>query len=133
MSELKETVERFWRAWCANDVTAMGSLLAESCVFEIVGGATLNGRAEFLAGNEQFAKTAILPGPKLTVHTIIAEGDVVMCTGSGEMVGAQTGLPYDNRYAWAFTFRDGLIARVEEYCDTKLLHEAIFGRTFSES
>jgi uncharacterized protein (TIGR02246 family) len=130
VSDLKLTVERFWTAWCAGDNATMASLMSPDCVFDIVGGSTLNGRAEFLSGNKRFMDSAIQPGPRLKIHTMIVEGDTVMCTATCEMTGAHTGLPYNNRYAWCITFRDGLIAGVEEYCDTKLLHEAIFGQSF---
>jgi uncharacterized protein (TIGR02246 family) len=127
--DLKQLVTRFWAAWCDGDDATMAALMAPDCSFDIVGGSTLTGRAEFLSGNGQFMATAIRPGPRLTIRSIVCEGDVVMCTASGEMTGAQTGLPYNNRYAWCLTFEDGLIAHVEEYCDTVLLAQAIFGRS----
>jgi ketosteroid isomerase-like protein len=42
---------------------------------------------------------------------------VVFFEASGDLVGAQSGTPYQNVYVFKFTLRDGLIARILEYAN----------------
>jgi ketosteroid isomerase-like protein len=130
MSKHKKIVEQFWDAWNAKDVRGAAALMAEDCLFEVIGEVSLAGRDVFVQANLDFSD-ALKPGARLTVRTMVEEGDVVACTGSGVMTGGHTDLEYNNRYAWIFTFSGDEISHVEEYCDTKLLHVAVYGQTLS--
>lgn len=55
---------------------------------------------------------------------IVAEGDTVMAEGRNHSVTVN-GERYDNRYAWVFTFRDGKVVDILEYCDTDLIQRVL--------
>jgi len=56
----------------------------------------------------------------VTAGRIVAEGDTVMAEGNNHSV-TMNGERYDNRYVWVFTFRDGKVVDILEYCDTDLV------------
>ena len=51
---------------------------------------------------------------------VIDGGDVVVVQARGKNL-TRDGQRYDNDYAFVIHFRDGKIARYEEYCDTELI------------
>lgn len=51
---------------------------------------------------------------------VIDGGDVVVVQARGRNL-TRAGRRYDNDYAFVIHFRDGKIARYEEYCDTELI------------
>ncbi len=51
---------------------------------------------------------------------VIDGGDVVVVQARGRNL-TRDGRRYDNDYAFVIHFRDGKIARYEEYCDTELI------------
>jgi len=51
---------------------------------------------------------------------VIDGGDVVVVQARGRNL-TRDGRRYDNDYAFVIHFRDGRIARYEEYCDTELI------------
>ena len=55
---------------------------------------------------------------RLTVHKIVADGDTAVVQ---QAISASTrdGAQYDNEYCWVYTCRDGRIARIVEYADTR--------------
>jgi ketosteroid isomerase-like protein len=55
---------------------------------------------------------------RLTVHKIVADGDTAVVQ---QAISASTreGKQYDNEYCWVYTCRDGRIARIVEYADTR--------------
>lgn len=68
------------------------------------------------------------PGALMEVEELVAEGETVVCLSRGRMRGARMGLPYNNRYAFVFRFREGHIAGVTEYLDTALVETALLGK-----
>lgn len=62
---------------------------------------------------------------RATIPTrVIDGGDVVVVQARGRNL-TRDGRRYDNDYAFVIHFRDGKIARYEEYCDTELIARAL--------
>jgi ketosteroid isomerase-like protein/ribosomal protein S18 acetylase RimI-like enzyme len=70
---------------------------------------------------------------RATVPTrLIDGGDVIVLQARGKGV-ARDGQRYDNDYAFVIHFRDGKIARYEEYCDTELIARVLPDRIAAKS
>ncbi len=63
---------------------------------------------------------------------VIDGGDVVVVQARGRSV-TRDGKRYDNDYAFVIHFRDGKIARYEEYCDTDLIARVLPDRNAAKS
>jgi ketosteroid isomerase-like protein len=62
---------------------------------------------------------------RATIPTrVIDGGEVVVVQAVGKNL-TRDGKRYDNDYAFVIHFRDGKIARYEEYCDTDLIERAL--------
>ena len=67
--------------------------------------------------------TATLPnGIRLTIIDMFAERDAVLCEAKGTSTSA-SGKPYNNEYLLLFRVRDGRVASMTEYLDSKLVDE----------
>ena len=64
--------------------------------------------------NRALAERATIP------IRVVDGGDVIVVQARGKNV-TRDGRRYDNDYAFVIHFRDGKIARYEEYCDTALI------------
>jgi ketosteroid isomerase-like protein len=70
---------------------------------------------------------------RATVPTrVIDGGDVVVLQARGKSL-TRDGRRYDNDYAFVIHFRDGKIARYEEYCDTELIARVLPDRVAAKS
>ena len=70
---------------------------------------------------------------RATIPTrVIDGGDVVVLQARGSNL-TRDGQRYDNDYAFVIHFRDGKIARYEEYCDTELIARVLPDRTAAKS
>jgi ketosteroid isomerase-like protein len=63
---------------------------------------------------------------------VIDGGDVVVLQAVGRGL-TRDGRRYDNDYAFIIHFRDGKIARYEEYCDTELIARVLPDRNAAKS
>lgn len=63
---------------------------------------------------------------------IIDGGDVIVVQARGRNL-TRDGRRYDNDYAFVMHFRDGKIARYEEYCDTDLIARVLPDRNAAKS
>jgi len=63
---------------------------------------------------------------------VIDGGDVVVVQAKGRSL-TRDGKRYDNDYAFIIHFRDGKIARYEEYCDTDLIERVLPDRNVAKS
>jgi len=63
---------------------------------------------------------------------VIDGGDVVVVQARGRNV-TRDGRRYDNDYAFVIHFRDGKIARYEEYCDTELIARVLPDRDVAKT
>jgi ketosteroid isomerase-like protein len=66
------------------------------------------------------------PPLEIEVEELVAERDWV-CVQLVVQAKTSAGLPYRNDYHFAFRVRDGRIAAVREYVDTKYASELLFG------
>jgi ketosteroid isomerase-like protein len=70
---------------------------------------------------------------RATIPTrVIDGGDVVVVQARGRNLTSD-GQRYDNDYAFVIHFRDGRIARYEEYCDTELIARVLPDRIAAKS
>ncbi len=63
---------------------------------------------------------------------VIDGGDVVVVQARGKAL-TREGKRYDNDYVFVIEFRDGKIARYEEYCDTDLIARVLPDRRAAKS
>ena len=63
---------------------------------------------------------------------VIDGGDVIVVQARGRNLTSD-GRRYDNDYAFVIHFRDGRIARYEEYCDTELIARVLPDRIAAKS
>ena len=66
------------------------------------------------------------------VTSVIDGGDVIVVQPRGKNL-TRDGQRYDNDYAFVIHFRDGKIARYEEYCDTDLIARVLPDRIAAKS
>jgi uncharacterized protein len=76
---------------------------------------TLMGRAALLEYQREWQQT--LPGLNITLDRVLDAGDSVLAIGAVRGTGLESGVDVEVPIALVYTFRDGLIARVEEYLD----------------
>jgi hypothetical protein len=70
---------------------------------------------------------------RATIPTrLIDGGDVIVWQARGKNL-TRDGQRYDNDYAFVIHFRDGKIARYEEYCDTDLIARVLPDRIAAKS
>lgn len=60
----------------------------------------------------------------VTADRIVTNGDVVVVEGRNHSV-TRSGRDYPNCYCWVSVMRDGKVAEIIEYPDTKLIAEAL--------
>jgi ketosteroid isomerase-like protein len=129
----KQVLQRYLDALVAGDVDTIRDSFAEDAVWTIQGDLPIAGPwhgrdrivDEFLGAVG--VGTLFEPGSqRFEFPTMIAEGDVVALEWR---VRARTarGARYDNRYCALFVVRDGRIAAVREYLDTRYAAEVLFG------
>jgi ketosteroid isomerase-like protein len=127
MSEAnKQVALKFLHAMSAGDAAGQAECLTEDAFTVTRGFAQVSGRrdrATMLATVEAFNE--IVPtGFRPKVIRVIAEGDTVMVEWEGN-AELSNGVPYGNHYVFLFTFRDGLICRLDEYFCTVLADTTI--------
>jgi hypothetical protein len=85
---------------------------------------TYEGKADVLA-NLLGPLATNFNGPNtVTAERFIGEDDLVAVEGRNRSV-THDGTAYANRYCWVFTFRDGKVAEIVEYCDTDLINRTL--------
>jgi ketosteroid isomerase-like protein len=85
--------------------------LTDDVVWCIHGLRTTHGKAGF---DEEIENPSFEGSPQLVVERTIDAGDIVVVTGTGTGRHRDAG-PFRFAYNDLFTFRDGLIARVDSY------------------
>ena len=127
----KETVRRYLDALLAGDVDVIRDSFAEDAVWSMHGDLPIAGPWK---GRDQIVDdflgavggSLFEPGPvAFEFPTLIAEGETVVLEWR---VNARTaaGADYRNEYCGVFTVRDGRIASVREYLDSKYAAETLF-------
>lgn len=86
---------------------------------------TLVGKEDILNNLLTPLSSKLVDGLKITINTIVGEGDkvVIEATGQADVVGGGT---YNNIYCYVVTVRDNKITEMREYLDTELVSD-VFG------
>lgn len=133
IQEMKDMVRQFWGGMNNGDLESQLALCSQDVVFTVTGTTAVSGsnvgKDQVRAHLENFG-SLIEPNPRMEIRQLIAEVDIIVCLSEGTMQ-AQTGRPYNNRYAFVFQFKDGKIASITEYLDTVLVETALFGKDIS--
>jgi ketosteroid isomerase-like protein len=104
-------VEDYFAGFRASDHPRILATLTDDVVWVIHGHRTTHGKAEF---DGEIENPAFTGSPDLDVQRVIEDGPVVVTTGEGRGVSVEHG-PFRFAFSDLFTFRDGLIARVDSY------------------
>lgn len=127
MSEAnKQVALEFIRAMSAGDAPGMDRCITPDVVTDTRGYGQVSGtrnRETMLATTGAFLDV-IPTGLRPKTRKVIAEGDVVVVEFEGDSV-LSNGVSYCNQYVFIFTFRDGLIGKVDEYFCTVHADERI--------
>ena len=107
----RHLVAEYFAGFRASDHARILATLTDDVEWVIHGHRTTRGKAEFDAEIENPAFTG---SPELDVQRVHEDGPVVVTTGEGRGVSLDHG-PFRFAFNDLFTFRDGLIARVDSY------------------
>jgi ketosteroid isomerase-like protein len=122
MSEAnKQVALDFLKAMDEGDAELMDRCITPDAVTITKGFAQVSGprnRETMLATTAAFLDV-VPTGFRPKVHTVVAEGDIVVLEFEGDAV-LSNGEAYCNQYVFIFTFRDGRISRLHEYFCTVL-------------
>lgn len=122
----RQTALAFLRAMDAGDAAAVDRCLAADAVAHTRGFAQVSGlrNREMLLATVSAFKEVVPTGFRANILQAVAEGDTVVLEFEGNAV-LSNGEPYCNQYAFVFTFENGRIKRVNEYCCTVLADRTI--------
>jgi uncharacterized protein len=128
MTENKELIRAAFEELERGNGRPFVDLLAEDVRWTIIGDTAWSGtwegirsvRAELL--DPLFAQFATTYRAELV--RLIAEGDWVVIEFRGDVV-TKAGRPYRNAYCYVCRLEEGKVRKLNEYCDTKLLTEAL--------
>ncbi|MGX1616330.1 nuclear transport factor 2 family protein [Micromonospora chalcea] len=107
----RDLVAEYFAGFRASDHERILATLSDDVEWVIHGHRTTRGRAEF---DGEIENPAFTGSPRLDVERVIEDGPVVAVTGEGRGVSVAHG-PFRFAFNDLFTFRDGLIARVDSY------------------
>ena len=127
MSEANKKIARkFLDAMSVGDVQGQADCLTPDAFTVSHGFGQVSGqrdRATMLATVDAF-KEIVPTGFRPKYHRFIADGDSVAVEWEGDAV-LSNGEPYCNQYVFIFTFKNGLISKLDEYFCTVLADRAI--------
>jgi uncharacterized protein len=120
-------VEQMHRILAQGDFTALGELLADEVVFEIIGSSD-NPFARYAQGRQQVIDAAhhnfaLLEEQTPEIESVVAQGDSVALARERGRFGP-TGRDYDFHWVQLYTFKEGKVIRIRELADTGILTEA---------
>lgn len=127
MSEANKKVAlTFLHALCGGDAETLKTVIADDIVAILPGTSNIAGTRRLA---EIFGVCAMFPkisrnGLQVKVLNVTAEDDRVAIEWEGECA-LLNGKNYNNVYHMLFFVRDGKVARMKEYLDTKLADEVI--------
>lgn len=106
-----------------NDVPFLEAMAEDMCWTWMGSGAwakTFEGKNAVVDGLWAAVRTTLAPPYKLQVHQILADGDQVVIEATGKN-STPDGKPYQNKYCWVCTLKEGKIQSLREYMDTELV------------
>ena len=104
-------VAEYFAAFRVSDHPRILATLTDDVEWFIHGHRTTRGRAEF---DGEIENPAFTGSPELDVQRTLEDGPVVVTTGEGLGATVEHG-PFRFAFSDIFTFRDGLIARIDSY------------------
>ncbi|MFI5937806.1 nuclear transport factor 2 family protein [Actinoplanes sp. NPDC051494] len=107
----RDLVARYFDGFRAGDHPMILATLTDDVAWVIHGHRTTQGKTEF---DGEIENPAFTGSPDLDVQRVYEDGSVVVSTGEGSGVSTEHG-PFRFAFNDLFTFRDGLIARVDSY------------------
>ncbi|GAA1654669.1 SRPBCC domain-containing protein [Actinoplanes couchii] len=111
VSAQRAIVEDYFDGFRTSDHPKILATLTDDVEWIIYGHRTTKGKAEF---DSEIENPAFTGSPVLDVERIVEDGPVVVFTGTGRGATVEHG-PFRFAFNDLFTFRDGLIARVDSY------------------
>ena len=119
----EQAVLDFFETLSTGDLTQLALHLHEDASWEpmvkdIPGSGRHQGRDAIINGFLAPIRGAFRPGdPKVHVDVLISAGDRVVAEthATGERADGKL---YNNRYAWCFELRDGMVLNIREYMDS---------------
>jgi uncharacterized protein len=123
----KQTVRRFLFAMSDGDAAAAATCLASDAVAVTKGFSNFTGSCdrETIVRLVGSMKALVPTGLRITIHALIADGDMVAAEFEGDAVTID-GKPYCNQYCMVFRLLDGLIVHSHEYFCTKLAESQLW-------
>ena len=130
----KSVARQFFERFDANDLDGVMALFADDATFQVPGkpeemrSAGLYDRTR-LRGLFDRMTSRLRGGLRMSAHTLISEGDIVVAEASsrGELTNGRV---YDQRYLTLFRILDGKIREVREYNDTLHAYRHALGVAF---
>ncbi|MEU4163515.1 nuclear transport factor 2 family protein [Actinoplanes sp. NPDC026670] len=107
----RHLVNEYFDGFRTGDHPRILATLTDDVTWVIHGHRVTNGKAEF---DGEIENPAFTGHPLLDVERVLEDGAVVVTTGEGRGVSVEHG-PFRFAFNDLFTFRDGLIARVDSY------------------
>ena len=107
----RQLVADYFAGFRASDHPGILATLTDDVEWVIHGHRTTKGKAEF---DGEIENPAFTGSPHLDVQRVHEDGPVVIVTGEGRGATVDHG-PFHFAFNDLFTFRDGLIARVDSY------------------
>lgn len=104
-------VEEYLEGFRQGDHERILATLTDDVEWVIVGHRTTHGKAEF---DSEIVSPGFTGNPQLRVDRVYEDGPAVITLGEGRGTSIDHG-PFRFGFADVFTFRDGLIAKVESY------------------
>lgn len=111
MSQRKTVVEQYFDGFRRSDHEAILVCLTDDVVWDLPGFKHLVGKSQF---NGEIENEEFVGSPTLVLDRLVEEGDTVVAIGTGEGT-RRSGASHQFTYCDVFTFRDGLVCRVESY------------------
>src|SRR5664279_3565200 len=126
----KQLVAGMYEAFGRGDVAGILSALADDVEWEMAGTAPFAGRRNGPAAVQQFfvdlAGSAKIE--MFEVDAVIGDGERVVVLGRERGTATQSGRSFEQHWAHSYTVRDGKVASVRLYEDTRA-HAVAFGVT----
>jgi uncharacterized protein YndB with AHSA1/START domain/ketosteroid isomerase-like protein len=107
----RDLVAEYFDGFRTSDHPRILATLTDDIEWVIHGHRTTRGKAEF---DGEIENPAFTGSPEIDVQRVHRDGPVVVTTGEGRGVSVDHG-PFRFAFSGLFTFRDGLIARVDSY------------------
>jgi ketosteroid isomerase-like protein len=107
----RDLIDEYFEGFRSGDHPRVLATLTDDVEWVIHGHRTTRGKTEF---DGEIENPGFTGSPVLEVHRTFVDGPVVVTTGEGRGVSVEHG-PFRFAFNDLFTFRDGLIAKVDSY------------------